>query len=70
MCGVSGEDALDFVARDVFSVCFDVNAWFGGVRGVNGKDNWSSGAPDSFEEVFGDGPVNKGLHKAPSWRCY
>ena len=56
---VAREDALDFVTWDVFRISLDMNTGLGGVRGVNSKNNGSSGAPDGFEEVFGDGPVNK-----------
>ena len=55
---VTREDALDFVTWDVFRISLDVNAGLGRVRGVNGKNNGSSRAPDSFKEVFGDGPVD------------
>ena len=59
MRGVAREDALDFVAWDVFRISLDVNAGLGRVRGINGKNNGSSGATDGFKEVFGDGPVNQ-----------
>ena len=35
--GVTREDALDFVAWDVFRISLDVNTGLGRVRGVNGK---------------------------------
>ena len=58
MLRIAGEDALDFVARDVLSIGLDVDAGSGWVRRVDRKDDRAGGAADGFEELLDDGPVD------------
>lgn len=61
MLRVTGEDALDFAARYVFGIGFDVDAGPRRVGRVDREDDRTGGAADGFEEFFGDRPVDQYL---------